>query len=84
MDRVIAIAYGQKSKDYHGVYFSMVATHRGAAEKETRMIFFLAHRSSDPELSIGFLSFTSFLCDGLSCVDRNTVLLIRWIRHECQ
>ena len=29
-DRVIAIAYGQKSKDYHGVLFSMVATHRGA------------------------------------------------------
>lgn len=29
-DRVIAIVYGQKSKDYSDVYFSMVATHTGA------------------------------------------------------
>lgn len=33
MDRVIAIVYGQKSKNYYGYHFSMVATHRGAAAK---------------------------------------------------
>lgn len=33
-DRVIAIVYGQKSPDYWGVYFSMVATHTGAARNK--------------------------------------------------
>jgi hypothetical protein len=32
-DRVIAIVYGEQPRTYFSVYFGMVATHRGAPEK---------------------------------------------------